>query len=249
MEVTRDYGLLPRDRSFAQSLPAFLLPYLAYVALASFPHRFLPPAAAEALRFAVVGAIMIVFRRSYRLGPRLTVRQALAAAALAPAALALWVLLYRLTLALPLPAWRAHLAAAAAAEPDLAYRLLRTLNSVLLVPVFEELFCRAYLGELLTGLPTGTGGFTARLGHRMDDHPVPLDAPPAGRRAARGCALAFTLGHSLAAWPAAAGYFALTTWFYRRTGSFRACVLIHGLVNFGVAGLVATGPALRFLWF
>src|SRR6185369_10603102 len=108
MEVTPDFGLLPRDRSFAGSLPAFLLPYLAYVALASLPHRFLPPAAAEALRFAVVGGLMLASRRAYRLGPPLNVRTAVWSVGMAVAALALWVCLYRLTLALPLSLFRSQ---------------------------------------------------------------------------------------------------------------------------------------------
>ena len=198
MQVTSDFGLLPRDRSFAQSLPAFLWPYFAYVALATLPHRFLPPAAAEALRFAVVGGLMLAYRRSYRLGPALTARQALAAVGLALAALALWVFLYRLTLALPFSFFRSDLDAAAAADPGPLYAVLRGMNSILLVPVFEELFCRAYLGELLTGMPSRPGGLTARLGLRMDAHPAPLSEPPARGGAAWGCALAFTLGHALA---------------------------------------------------
>jgi hypothetical protein len=249
MEVTPDFGLLPRDRSFAQSLPAFLLPYLAYVALASLPHRFLSPAAAEALRFAVVASLMWAFRRAYRLGPPLTLRLGLAASGLALCALALWIFLYRLTLALPLPLFRSQLDGAAATDPGWAYVLFRTLNSAFLVPIFEELFCRAYIGELLAGMPSRPGGFVARLGLRMDAHPGPLSEPPARGRAAWGCALIFTLGHAWAAWPAALAYFALTTAVYRKTGSFRICVAIHALVNLGIAILVQVGPGMRFLWY
>jgi hypothetical protein len=242
-----DYGLVPRDRAFLRSFPAFALPYAAYAALASLPHRFLAPAAAEALRFAVVGLLLLAFRRAYRLGPRLGWRQAAAAVPVALAALALWVLLYRLGLALP--PFRAQMDAASAADPGAAYAFLRALNSVLLVPVFEELFCRGYVGELLYGMPAGPGGFSARLGIRMDDHPAPLAEPPLNRLAAYGSALIFVLGHPLAAWPAALAYFALTTVFYRKTRSFRACVLIHGLVNLGIAALVLASPDLRFLWY
>jgi hypothetical protein len=76
-----------------------------------------------------------------------------------------------------------------------------------------------------------------------------LSRPPAQGRAAWGCALVFTLGHGLAAWPAAFTYFALTTLFYRKTMSFRACVAVHGLVNLGIAILVLTGSGMRFLWY
>ena len=242
-----DRGLLPGDRSFAQSLPAFLIPYVAYVALPSLLGRLLPAEAADALRFAVVAALLWAFRKSYRFGRPLTARQAGLAAAAAVAALALWVLSYRL--ALSLPWWRPQLASAAAAQPSEAYWLARALNSVLLVPLFEELFCRAWVGELLHGLPSGPGGFSARLGHRMDDHPGALSTPPLSRAAVIGCTLVFMAGHNLSAWPAAAAYFLFTSWVYRRTGSFRVCVLVHGLVNLGVALLVRLGPDMRFLWF
>lgn len=242
-----DRGLLPRDRSFAQSLPAFLIPYVAYVGLPSVLGRLLPAETADALRFAMVAALLWWFRKSFRFGPALNARQAAVAASAAVAALALWVLCYRM--ALSLPWWRPQLASAAAAQPSDAYWVWRALNSVLLVPLFEELFCRAWVGELLHGLPAGPGGFSARLGRRMDDHPVALGAPPVSRGAVIGCTLFFTAGHNLSAWPAAVAYFLFTTWIYRRTGSFRVCVLIHGLVNLGVAALVRLGPDLRFLWF
>ena len=242
-----DYGLLPRERSFSQSLPAFLFPYVAYVALASLPQRFLSPLLSDCLRFAVVAALLWAFRRSYRFGPRLRPGQIAIACAAAPAALAVWVVSYRLSLALPW--WQSHLASAAAAKPSDAYFVLRTLNSVFLVPIFEELFCRAWLGELLFGLPASPGGFSARLGHRMDDHPVALANPPLSRLSAWGCALVFTIGHNASAWIPAMIYFAGTTWIYRRTRSFRMCMLIHGLVNLGIAGLVWALPELRFLWF
>jgi membrane protease YdiL (CAAX protease family) len=242
-----DYALVPRDRSFLRSFPAFALPYAAYAALASLPHRFLAPAAAEALRFAAVALLLLAFRRAYRLGPRLDWRQASVAVPVAAAALAVWVVLYRLGLALP--PFRAQMDAASAADPGPAYALLRALNSVLLVPVFEELFCRGYVGELLHGMPAGPGGFSARLGVRMDDHPAPLAEPPLGRRAVYGSALIFVLGHPLAAWPAALAYFALTTVLYRQTRSFRACVLVHALVNLGIAALVLGVPEMRFLWY
>jgi membrane protease YdiL (CAAX protease family) len=242
-----DYGLVPQDRPFLRSFPAFALPYAAYAALASLPHRFMAPAAAEALRFAVVGLLLLAFRRAYRLGPRLGWRPAAAVLPAALLALALWVLSYRLGLALPI--FHGQMDAASAAGPGPYYSLLRALNSVLFVPLFEELFCRGYVGELLTGMPDRPGGFSARLGIRMDAHPVPLAEPPLDKLAVRGSALIFILGHPLAAWPAALAYFALTTVLYRKTRSFRACVLAHGLVNLGIAVLVLTVPDMRFLWY
>lgn len=242
-----DLGLLPRDRSFAQSLPAFIFPYVAYVGLASLPQRLLPPEAADGLRFAVVAVLLWSFRRNYRFGPPLRPGQIAIACAAAPVALALWILTYRLSLALPW--WQPRLASAAAARPSDLYFVFRAFNSVLLVPIFEELFCRAWLGELLFGMPAGPGGFSARLGRRMDDHPVALAVPPLSRLSAWGCALLFTIGHNVSAWLPALIYFGVTNWIYRRARSFRVCVVIHGLVNLGIAGLVRAFPDLAFLWF
>ena len=248
MAALPDYGLLPKDRTFGRSLPAFIFPYLAYAALAS-PHRLLSPIAAEALRLGVVGILMLCFRRAYRLGPPLTARQAAAAVPMALLALGVWIFLYRATLALPLPWFRTQLDLAAVSDPGPAYAVLRALNSTLLVPLFEELYCRAYVGGLLAGMPASPGSFTARLASRMDAYPDPLAEPPTRGIAARGGALLFMAGHGVAAWPAALAYFGLITPFYRKTGSFRACVLVHGLVNFGISILAQTGPGMRFLWF
>jgi hypothetical protein len=251
-----NYGLLPRDAGFAQSLPAFLSPYVAYVALGSLPATWLNAGALAAVRFAVVAGLLWYFRKRYRFGPPLTFRLILIACGGAAAALALWVLAYRFSLALPW--WRAHLVAAAAADLTTEYWIGRAVNSALLVPVFEELFCRAYVGEFLHGLsgaspahgrPKGFAGLATRLGDRMDERPEALSAPPLSRFAVLGATAIFTIGHDVSAWPAAVLYFLFTTWLYARTGSFRVCMLVHGLVNLAIAGLVLAFPAMRFLWF
>jgi membrane protease YdiL (CAAX protease family) len=245
-----DYSLLPKDRTFAQLLPAYLLPYAAYVGIGSLPAGPLGPDAAGFARFAVVAALLWHFRKSYRFGPRLTPRQSLAACGGAIAALILWILAYRFSLALPW--WRSHLDAAGAAQPSLTYWAMRSVNSALLVPLFEELFCRAYLGELLFGLAPGrgvAGGFSARLGLRMDATPMPLPAPPVVPYAVAGSALLFSFGHDPSAWLPALAYFLFTSWLYARTRSFRVCILVHALVNLAIAGLVLGRPEMKFLWF
>jgi membrane protease YdiL (CAAX protease family) len=252
-----DYGLLPRDAGFAQSLPAFLLPYVAYVGLGSLPATWLNAGALAAVRFAAVAGLLWYFRKRYSFGPPLTFRLILIACGGAAAALALWVLAYRFSLALPW--WRPHLASAAAAELTTGYWIGRAVNSVLLVPVFEELFCRAYVAEFLHGLsgashadgrPKGfASGLAARLGDRMDERPETLSAPPLSRFAVIGATAIFTIGHDVSAWPAAVLYFLFTTWLYARTRSFRVCMIVHGLVNLAIAGLVLAFPSMRFLWF
>ncbi|MDB5106644.1 MAG: hypothetical protein JWP91_4333 [Fibrobacteres bacterium] len=242
------YGLLSRDRTFADLLPAYLLPYAAYVGLGALTGAIGPDAVVLA-RFVAVAWLLWHFRARYRFGPPLTLRPVLIAIAASAGALALWILAYRFSLALPW--WRGHLAGAEAAEPSAFYWIGRTVNSALLVPVFEEGFCRAWLGELLFGLGmrSGPGGFPARLGERMDSHPVPLSSPPLSAISVLGCTVLFSLGHAPSAWIAAALYFLFTSWIYAMTGSFRVCLVVHGLVNLAIAGLAYGMPGMRFLWF
>ena len=170
-------------------------------------------------------------------------------AAAAVAALAIWVLAYRFSLALPW--WRSRLHPGDGGPPDLVPWLLRAAGSTLLVPVFEELLCRAYLGELLFGLSkdrSGPGGISARLGRRFDSNPVPLSAPPLSAYSVIGAAVLFSLGHDASQWIPAMSYFFFTSWVYSRTRSFRICILMHGLVNLAIAGLVLAFPDLHYLW-
>jgi CAAX protease family protein len=248
-EGNTDYSLLPADRSFAQAVPAFLFPYVAYVGLGSLSPGLMGPSAAGLIRLVVVAGLLWLFRKNYRLGPKLTPRQGFFALAASALALAIWVLAYRFSLALPW--WRSLLYPENAARPDLIPWVLRAAGSTLWVPLFEELFCRAYLGELLFGLSKdrgGPGGISARLGRRMDARPAPLSAPPLSTYAVIGSAVLFSLGHDASAWIPAMLYFLFTSWVYLKTRSFRVCILVHGLVNLAIAGLVFAFPDLRFLW-
>lgn len=242
-----DYSLLPGNETFSGLLLPFLLPYAAYVGLGALPGGIFSPEVVGLARFLIVSALLWHFRKRFRFGPRLTPRLVAFSAAASVAALALWVVSYRLSLALPW--WRDHLASAEAARPSMAYWAARTVNSALLVPLFEELFCRAYLTELLFGVSKGPGGFASRLGRRIDEHPSPLPAPPLSLFSVAAVAALFALGHDVSAWIPAVIYFAFTSWIYARTRSFLVCVVIHGLVNLAIAVLVLFNPGMRFLWF
>jgi membrane protease YdiL (CAAX protease family) len=253
-----DYSLLPGDRSFARSLPAFLLPYAAYVGLGSLAPAPLSPETAALLRLLLVPILIWSFRGSYRFGPSLTRRQLWIGFAASVATTLLWVASYRFSLSLPW--WRPHLAAAETAHSSLVYWILRTVNSVLWVPIFEELLCRGYLLELLyrkapaasateATVDPGTTGSGLNIGHRLDEHPQALAAPPLSAFSVIGSTALFTLGHSVSAWLPAALWFGFTTWVYARTRSFRVCVLMHALTNLAIAIAVARYPSLRFLWF
>lgn len=247
---SRDYSLLPGDRTFRDLLPAFLLPYLAYVALGGLLPGLIGPDLTQAVRFLAVGGLLLLFRRNYSLGPGLTPVQCLIALAGAAAAAALWIASLRFCLSLPL--WSAKLEAAEGAEFSLLYAALRTLNSVLLVPVFEELFARAYVQEIAHPGPgsgqEGAGGVRGP-GGLLDRKPRPLPRPPLSARAAAAAAAVFALGHDPASLLPAVLYYLLTTAIYAYTRSFRTVVAVHALTNLAIAAAVWSRPDMRFLWF
>lgn len=247
-----DFSLLPRDRTFRDLALPFVLPYLAYVALGGLLPGLIGPDLTQAVRFAAVGGLLLAFRRAYSLGPRLTGAQALLALAAAALAAILWTASLRLCLSLPF--WAPKLAAAAGTEYSALYAVLRALNSVLLVPLFEELFTRAYVQEIAHP-PGGAGDGAApagdsRSGDRLlDRHPRQLPAPPLAPRSVAAATAVFALGHDPAAVLPAALYFLGTTAVYACTRSFRTVILVHALTNLAVAAAVWSDPRLRFLWF
>jgi len=241
-----DYRLLPMDKTFGQLLVPFALPYFTYVALGALPPRFIPAEVAGSLRLVLVAALLWIFRRQYRLGPPLTPRLLFIAVGAGLAATAIWILALRFSLALPF--WRDHLDEAPASGSTRFPWSLRAAGSVLLVPLFEELFCRAYLGEYFHQVPEGAGSFTSRLAQRWDHYPEPPPTPPLSALSIFGCTAVFTLGHDLSSWVAASLYFLFTTWIYARTRSFGVCMIIHAIANLSIALLVLWAPDMRFLW-
>jgi len=224
-----DYGLLPRDRTFSRLLPAFALPYFAYVALAAVPQAEIR----ATLQLLAVGTLLLFFRRDYRFGSALTARAIPWILAGTVFACALWVVSLRLCLELPW--WRQR--PAAAPEFSALYLALRGLNSALLVPVFEELLCRVYIPEFLSA------GWDA-LGRK----PQALSAPPVRLAALAGATIFFASGHAGPAFLPATVYFLFTSWVYARTRSFRTVMAIHALVNLVIAVLAGSRSELRFLW-
>jgi membrane protease YdiL (CAAX protease family) len=241
-----DYSLLPKDKTFGQLFPAFALPYFAYVGLGALPHRLVAAEVSGSLRLLAVAALLWMFRGRYRLGPPLTARLLCIALGDGLAATALWILVLRFSLALPW--WRGYLTDSQASAPAPLLWCLHAAGSILLVPIFEELFCRAYLSELLYRLPGANGGFSARVAQRWDHFPEPIPGPPLSALSVLGSAGFFALGHDPSAWAAAALYFLFTTWVYAKTRSFRVCVLIHAVANLVIAVLVWWRPEMRFLW-
>ncbi|HLP43440.1 MAG TPA: CPBP family intramembrane glutamic endopeptidase [Fibrobacteria bacterium] len=239
---SRDFSLLPKDRTFGELLPAFFLPYFAYVAIPGFLSELIGPDLAQLLRFAVVGGLLLRFRKAYAFGPRLTAPQALLALAAAAFGVVLWTAALRLCLAMPFFADK--LAKASTVEYSLLYAALRTANSVLLVPVFEELLFRVWMQEALHPAPAGPE--KSRL---LDQRPQSLTAPPLTFRAVGIAGFLFAFGHDPAALPAAVLYYLLTTAVYAWTRSIRVCILVHAVVNLALAAAVMLRPDFKYLWF
>jgi hypothetical protein len=237
-----DFSLLPADRSFRDSLPAFALPYFAYVGLGTVLPQFLGPDLTQAVRFLVVLGLLLYFRRNYRFGPSLRPFHYALGLLFALVATGLWVATLRGMLALP--GWSPRLAAAEGTEFSLLYAVLRTANSVLLVPIFEELLTRAFIPELL--LPPRKDAEGRGM---LDRFPPALSAPPLAAGTVAMAALLFALGHDLPSVLPAILYYVFTAAIYFKTRNFRLLILIHALTNLALAGLVFWRADFRYLWF
>jgi uncharacterized protein len=245
-EQIEDYGLLPHDKTFSQLFLPFALPYFAYVGLGVIPHSLVSIEILGMLRFLFVAVLIWFYRKQYRFGPRLTSRQIGIALVAGMVATFIWVLTLRFSLALPF--WRNHLVESPLTVLTPFQWFLRAASSTLLVPIFEELFCRAYFGAFLNRVPEGKGSFSSRLALKLDYYPEPMLGPPLSKLSILGTTLIFTLGHDLSSWMAAILYFLFTTWVYAKTRSFRICILMHGIANFSIALLVLLWPVMHFLW-
>lgn len=230
-------SLLPPERPFRRLFLPFALPYFAYVALGLIPDVIVRSLA----RLLVVGSLLVFFRKEYRFGPPLKPIDCAWMLAGAAAAVALWIASLRLCYALPW--WRPAFEAARSAEYSPLYVLLRGFNSALLVPVFEELLCRAFIPEIFLA------GQAARWDRTwLDRRPAPLDRPPVWGLPLAAAAAFFALGHDNVAMAPALLYFLFTGWIYARTRSFRVVVGIHGLTNLALTVLAASNPDFHYLW-
>ncbi len=240
------YPLLPMDRTLGQLFFPFALPYLAYVGLGALSPGLFSVQITGMLRLLIVTALLWRFRKHYHFGPPLTLRQTTIAFGACLAATGIWIVALRFSLAMPF--WSSQLLESHAAVGLSLPWMLRAVGSTLLVPIFEELFCRAYLGEFFHFTRTGAEGFSSRLAQRWDDSAQPSYGPSLSRLSIIGSTLLFALGHDMSAWPAAVLYFLFTTWVYAKTRSFRVCILIHAIANLIIAGLVLARPEMGFLW-
>lgn len=130
------------------------------------------------------------------------------------------------------------------------YWLLHTFSAFLLVPIFEELFCRVYLLEFLyqTSLDTNKKSITDKINDTMDQYPQNLKNLNFNAFSILGVLLFFTVGHGSLEYLSCILYFGATQIVYRYTGSLSVCIAIHAFTNLSIAFLVKYYHW-EFLWF
>lgn len=233
------FSLLPLQRTFRQLLIPFAGPYFLYVAVEAVPIPFLNPMAKQAFKLVLVSLCMLYFRHAYTFGQWKRMDVWLTGLAWSPLALAVWVL--------PMLWLRSP---SASTDVSMPYLILRGINSVVLVALFEELFIRAYLMEWFY-LAQNRRSHTGRIDDLFtvfEDRPQTLFALPLNRMSLVLTTLVFTVGHDLSEYLSALFYFSLTNWIYYRTRNFALCILVHALTNLYITILVYWGT-MTFLWF
>ncbi|MFI5314400.1 MAG: type II CAAX prenyl endopeptidase Rce1 family protein [Myxococcota bacterium] len=214
-------------RSPSSLAPAYLAPYVAYVALGALAD---PRAHAEliyAARMLAVGGALAFFWRDYvpLRGPR-SPWGSLAYGALAGlSGSALWIALRRPFAAANAPAWS-----------ESAW-LARAVGSTLLPPFAEELLFRGWvLRSVLLFERARAAGRAAPLAEALDRASL-ADVSPgqASALAVLVSSALFAAGHLPAEWPAAFAYAALmcALWIWR--GDLVSCVSAHAATNLALA--------------
>ena len=211
-----------------QLLLPYILPYMAYVAIASLPADILPREVNYGLRLAVVTALLLWARRWYcsLTGPGSPLVSACCGTAAGVAGAGLWVVLLAPFVPAEAPAGWSGLSFA-----------LRLVAAGLLVPVFEELMMRGYVFRLALqwdkerGMGTGQP-FHAALDERFLDEVKPGE----WSWAAVGIStLVFTAGHGMPEWPASIAYGLLmcALWAWRK--DLVSCIAAHATTNIVLA--------------
>lgn len=237
--------LLPDDRDYQSLLWPFLIPYLVYVAISSIPEAVLPADPASIAKLLLTGTVLIYYRRCYRFG-RFEPIHVIVALLMLPAALLSWIGPFYLLDGLGL----ADVTTTATADSFSAfYFYLRLTNSVLLVPIFEELFVRVYMMGWLYQAGEqrkGRGVFNAIL-ETFEQQPSSVNGLPLSLFSVVGATIVFAAGHQTFEYPSAVSYFLLTTWLYKKSGSLWVCIVIHALTNLSI-GLLARYGGMAWLW-
>ncbi|MDO9582990.1 MAG: CPBP family glutamic-type intramembrane protease [Desulfomicrobium sp.] len=216
-----------------QLLLPYIVPYMAYVAIASIPVHILAREVNYGLRLIVVTALLLWARRwlCSLTGPGSPLASVCCGVVAGVAGAGLWVVL--LTPFVP--------AEAPASWSGLSFAL-RLLAAGLLVPVFEELMMRGYVFRLALqwGRERGKGtelAFQTALDERSLEEVKPGEWSWA---AVIISTLVFTAGHGIPEWPASIAYGLLmcALWAWRR--DLLSCIVAHSTTNIALAVYVWT---------
>lgn len=243
MTQTQSPTWLRSDRSFADQFWFFALPYALYVG-GNALHPWLGRTGAAVAGGALSAGALLLFARQnrYRGKLRLSVSELGPVLLWGLFALVAWVGLYWACLRLgTLPSGPAALGNGQVTHSP-GYLVARGLASALVVPFAEEFFCRAFCLDLGSAWRRNPPSQSL-----LDSKPSALSQISWLGAGALSAGLIFTLGHPLAAWPAAMVWFALTQRLYQKTGNLFAVIVAHALAN-GIIALLVSKAGWHWLW-
>jgi membrane protease YdiL (CAAX protease family) len=237
--------LLPNDRSFSDSLCAYMAPYLIYVAISSLPETMIASGMMQALKLTGTGLAILYGRKIFRFGKLRPIHALIALAAL-PAAMLSWIGPFYLLAGL---GWIDFASLPQLQTYTALYVFLRLVNSVILVAIFEELFIRVYVMGWLyqAGEQRLEKGIIRSIVHVLDQRPTFTSVLPLSIFSVVGATIVFAAGHHSLEYLSAMLYFLFTTWLYKKSGSLWVCIIVHALTNLGV-GLLAVYGGMGWLW-
>jgi CAAX prenyl protease-like protein len=216
-----------------QLLLPYLLPYLAYVAIASIPADVLSREINYGLRLVAVSALLIWARRWYccLTGPGSPLVSAACGVAVGVVGAGLWVALLTPFVSAEAPAAWSGLSFA-----------LRMVAAGLLVPVFEELMMRGYVFRLALQWGRERSKGTAQAFQTALDERSLEEVKPGEWSwiAVAVSTLVFTAGHGMPEWPACIAYGLLmcALWVWRK--DLVSCIVAHATTNIVLAVYVWT---------
>ena len=200
----------------------------------------------QIIKFTLVSVILLYFRRSYRFGV-FRLSDFIVSLLVTPLLLVGWILPLMGYMWLTSNPTTTSITSIQSAD---IYFCTRLINSVILVPIFEELLCRVYLMNLLHDSRTNDGEKTVidRILCTFDGLPDIQKITCFSLFSLIGTTLIFTLGHDISSYISAIIYFSLTNLLYWKTKSLWVCIFTHSFTNLGIALLVKY-KELNFLWF
>lgn len=241
-----DFSLLPNSKTYGQLAWPFVTPYAIYVFISSIPASIVELWLQQVLKFILVSLVLLAFRRNYRFG-QLKKLDIVYSILVTPVLLCIWV--YPIQCLLIVFSGIDTPLAIGETRHAYVYSMFRFINSVFLVALFEEFFCRVYLMELLYQSANANQKFSLidKIFVTIDRCPKPLNQLPLTTISVLGSTLIFTAGHDSLLFLSAFLYFLSTTILYRLTKSLWVCILTHTFSNFGVF-ILARFYGMGYLW-